>query len=115
MDSELKDWFDRVRSTLESEYLAAEEPWRQSGMSGPYERWDALRCPVAYCIDREMAPFWISAVLTDTCLSSARLGRQSVESGWSCGDWSCPRSWSSSRKQGWPIPWITSSLGDQSP
>lgn len=32
--------------------MAHEEPWRQSGMSGPEERWAALRRPVADCLDR---------------------------------------------------------------
>jgi SAM-dependent methyltransferase len=45
-------WFDHLRDLLETAYLAHEEPWRQSGMSGPEERWIALRKPVADCIDR---------------------------------------------------------------
>jgi SAM-dependent methyltransferase len=50
--AELQAWFERVRDVLESAYLSHEEPWRQSGMSGPEERWIALRKPVADCIDR---------------------------------------------------------------
>jgi SAM-dependent methyltransferase len=47
-----KDWFENVQRTLETAYLSNEEPWRQSGMSGPEERWVSLRKPVADCIDR---------------------------------------------------------------
>ncbi|HEX5689836.1 MAG TPA: methyltransferase domain-containing protein [Roseiflexaceae bacterium] len=49
---ELQRWFNTVRDVLETAYVAADEPWRQSGMSGPYERWAALRRPVADAIDR---------------------------------------------------------------
>jgi SAM-dependent methyltransferase len=45
-----RDYFERVRTILETAYTAHEEPWRQSGMSGPYERWEALRRPVAECV-----------------------------------------------------------------
>jgi SAM-dependent methyltransferase len=48
----LEEWFLSVRETLEDAYLRHEEPWRQSGMSGPLERWVSLRRPVADCIDR---------------------------------------------------------------
>jgi SAM-dependent methyltransferase len=51
-DDELQAWFANIRDVLESAYMAADEPWRQSGMSGPAERWAALRRPVAACIDR---------------------------------------------------------------
>jgi SAM-dependent methyltransferase len=50
--AELPAWFDHTRAVLESAYLSHAEPWRQSGQSGPYERWEALRKPVADCIDR---------------------------------------------------------------
>src|SRR5512142_118049 len=46
------DWFENVKNTLETAYLSHTEPWRQSGMSGPEERWISLRKPVADCIDR---------------------------------------------------------------
>ena len=49
---ELKSWFDNVRHVLETTYLSHQEPWRQSGMSGPEERWITLRKPIADCIDR---------------------------------------------------------------
>ncbi len=48
----LDDWFTNLQHVLETAYIAHEEPWAQSGMSGPAERWDALRRPVADCIDR---------------------------------------------------------------
>jgi SAM-dependent methyltransferase len=47
---ELEAWFTSNRQTLETAYLAAEEPWRQSGFSGPLERWEACRRPIADCI-----------------------------------------------------------------
>ena len=51
-DTELSQWFDNVGNTLEQAYLKQEEPWKQSGMSGPAERWVSLRKPVADCVDR---------------------------------------------------------------
>lgn len=48
-------WFDRVRTTLEEAYTAHDAPWRQSGMSGPAARWEALRRPVADAMDRSGA------------------------------------------------------------
>jgi SAM-dependent methyltransferase len=47
-----EEWFLSVKQTLEDAYLKHEEPWRQSGMSGPLERWISLRKPVADCIDK---------------------------------------------------------------
>ena len=49
---DLLEWFHNVRRVLETAYLAHWEPWRQSGMSGPEDRWISLRKPVADCIDR---------------------------------------------------------------
>ncbi|MEE8413571.1 MAG: class I SAM-dependent methyltransferase, partial [Dehalococcoidales bacterium] len=49
---ELNSWFENIREVLETAYLAAEEPWKQSGMSGPENRWVSLRKPVADCIDK---------------------------------------------------------------
>lgn len=49
---DLKQWFDTMQSWLETAYLSHEEPWRQSGMSGPEERWISLRKPIADCMDR---------------------------------------------------------------
>lgn len=51
-EEELARWFDNVRDVLENAYTSHSEPWRGSGMSGPEERWVALRKPVADCIDR---------------------------------------------------------------
>lgn len=49
---ELEEWFTTVKTTLEDAYTSHDEPWRQSGMSGPLERWISLRKPVADCIDK---------------------------------------------------------------
>ncbi len=49
---ELDSWFDNIREVLETAYLLNKEPWKQSGMSGPEERWISLRKPVADCIDK---------------------------------------------------------------
>jgi 2-polyprenyl-3-methyl-5-hydroxy-6-metoxy-1,4-benzoquinol methylase len=51
-ERDLARWFDNTRRVLEDAYISHEEPWRQSGMSGPEDRWTALRRPVADCIDR---------------------------------------------------------------
>lgn len=48
----LSQWFDNMRRVLETAYISHEEPWRQSGMSGPADRWASLRRPVADCIER---------------------------------------------------------------
>ncbi len=55
--ADLSQWFDRLRQTLESSYIAYpnDQPWRQSGMSGPEGRWIALRSPVADCLHRSGA------------------------------------------------------------
>lgn len=50
---ELSAWFDHMRDVLETAYVSHTEPWRQSGMSGPEDRWTALRKPVADCIDHD--------------------------------------------------------------
>jgi len=49
----MDDFFARMRHALEPSYLASDEPWKQSGFSGPEARWVALRRPVADCIDRD--------------------------------------------------------------
>ena len=46
------DDFAQAELAIASRYLAGDTPWRQSGFSGPYERWAALRRPVADAIDR---------------------------------------------------------------
>ena len=48
----MEEWFLSIKKTLEDAYLKHEEPWRQSGMSGPLERWISLRKPVADCVDK---------------------------------------------------------------
>lgn len=52
MPRDVDEFVARLRATLEPAYLAAAEPWRQSGFSGPEARWEALRRPVAACVDR---------------------------------------------------------------
>ena len=49
---ELEQWFENLREKIETSYLSHKEPWMQSGMSGPEERWISLRKPVAECIER---------------------------------------------------------------
>ncbi len=49
-NDELKEWFTCLQQELEPAYLAATEPWRQSGFSGPFERWVACRRPIAECM-----------------------------------------------------------------
>jgi SAM-dependent methyltransferase len=49
---ELAAWFENIRQVLETAYVSHEEPWQQSGMSGPEARWVALRKPVAECIEQ---------------------------------------------------------------
>ncbi len=49
---ELSRWFSNQKGTLESAYLQHDEPWRQSGFSGPEQRWVALRKPIAECIEK---------------------------------------------------------------
>jgi SAM-dependent methyltransferase len=49
---ELSTWFNSLREWLEPSYLSNTEPWKQSGMSGPEERWIYLRKPVADCVDK---------------------------------------------------------------
>ena len=50
---DMEPWFAHNCQVLETAYLARTEPWAQSGMSGPYERWMALRKPIADCMDRD--------------------------------------------------------------
>jgi len=47
----LREWFSSLRRELEDSYLRHSEPWRQSGFSGPEERWAACRRPIADCIE----------------------------------------------------------------
>ncbi len=50
---DLQGWFDNTRNVLETAYMRATEPWKGSGMSGPFERWSVLRRPVADCLDHD--------------------------------------------------------------
>lgn len=50
-EKELSKWFSSLKGTLENAYLQHSEPWRQSGFSGPEERWAAVRKPIADCIE----------------------------------------------------------------
>jgi SAM-dependent methyltransferase len=47
-----EDWFSSLKKELEDAYLQHNEPWKQSGFSGPEERWVACRKPIADCIER---------------------------------------------------------------
>lgn len=49
---DLKTWFSNLKETLENVYLSSDEPWKQSGFSGPEERWVACRKPIADCVDK---------------------------------------------------------------
>jgi len=58
MDSTgLQQWFDHLCQTLEDSYTSYpdSQPWRQSGMSGPEERWNSLRKPLSDCLHRSGA------------------------------------------------------------
>lgn len=48
-----EEFFSRIRDVLETAYLSHDEPWRQSGFSGPEERWVNLRRVVADCIHHD--------------------------------------------------------------
>ncbi len=48
----LEAWFEKIKRGVEEGYLSQPEPWRQSGFSGPEERWERLRRPIADCVDR---------------------------------------------------------------
>lgn len=51
-DQLIRNWLIEKVQHLERSYLAYHEPWRQAGFSGPEERWEACRKPVAECLDR---------------------------------------------------------------
>lgn len=48
----MDDWYKENVGYLESSYLASDEPWKQSGFSGPEERWEACRRPIADLMKR---------------------------------------------------------------
>jgi SAM-dependent methyltransferase len=53
-EKELAQWFADIHTILENAYIQHPdtEPWRQSGMSGPYHRWELQRKPIADCVDK---------------------------------------------------------------
>lgn len=51
MKDPLRQWFEELKEMLESAYLKSDEPWKQSGFSGPEERWVVCRKPIADCVD----------------------------------------------------------------
>jgi len=51
-DQLVANWLIEKVQHLERSYLVYDEPWRQSGFSGPAGRWDTCRRPVAECIDK---------------------------------------------------------------
>lgn len=50
----LEGWFHANQALVEALYLAAEQPWHQSGFGlhglRPTEQWEALRRPIADCV-----------------------------------------------------------------
>jgi len=53
MDEEsLRNWFENLKNVLEESYLQHTEPWKQSGFSGPEERWIKCRKPIADCMTK---------------------------------------------------------------
>ena len=50
--SELQNWFSSLQHELYDSYLQHDEPWKQSGFSGPEERWVACRKPIADCVEK---------------------------------------------------------------
>lgn len=48
---DLNEWFLKLKEKVENAYLSSDEPWKQSGFSGPEERWIKCRKPVAECIN----------------------------------------------------------------
>ena len=49
---QLNKWFHALKEELETAYLQHDEPWKQSGFSGPEERWVKCRKPIADCVDK---------------------------------------------------------------
>lgn len=52
---ELNLWFDANKTLLENAYITGQQPWQQSGFGlhtpRTYENWEALRKPIADCMD----------------------------------------------------------------
>ena len=51
-ETEQQQWFSSLKKELENAYLQHSEPWKQSGFSGPEERWIAYRKPIVDCIEK---------------------------------------------------------------
>jgi len=51
-ENELSKWFSSNKETHETAYLQHAEPWKQSGFSGPEDRWVRVRKPIADCIEK---------------------------------------------------------------
>ena len=51
--SSLQTWFSQNKTFLETAYSQRVHPWNQSGLSGNYERWEALRKPIADCMTHD--------------------------------------------------------------
>jgi SAM-dependent methyltransferase len=49
-DEDMQKWFADQQARIYATYLSCEEPWKQSGFSGPEDRWIACRKPIADCI-----------------------------------------------------------------
>ena len=47
-----QEWFDSLKKELEQAYLQYTEPWKQSGFSGPEDRWIRCRKPIVDCIEK---------------------------------------------------------------
>ncbi len=52
LQQELNAWCSGQIENIYSTYLESSQPWRQSGFSGPKERWIACRRPIADCITK---------------------------------------------------------------
>ena len=50
--AEVEDWYARGATHFEETYLPQQDPWRQSGHFGSEADWEALRRPIADCIER---------------------------------------------------------------
>ncbi|UCH42549.1 MAG: hypothetical protein JSW16_06995, partial [Dehalococcoidales bacterium] len=51
-ETQQQQWFLSLQKELEEAYLQHDEPWKQSGFSGPEERWVKCRKPIADCIEK---------------------------------------------------------------
>ena len=51
-ETRLQNWFSSLKKELEEAYLQHDEPWKQSGFSGPEDRWIKCRKPIADCVEK---------------------------------------------------------------